>query len=90
MKGNGKTGAERDQRLQSVLVAYLEAAECGQPSSLEELQDRYPEFAAELAEFLGNRFEINRLAGPMRSLAEKARAQAEARSNAATVAGISP
>jgi serine/threonine-protein kinase len=69
----------RNQRLQEVLVAYLEAAERGQAPSSEDLLARHPEFAAELAEFLTNRAHLDGLAAPLRAVAEAARAEAEAR-----------
>src|SRR5947208_2743496 len=55
--------SEREQRLEAILVAYLEAVEHGQASSREELLGRHPEFAAELAAFLDNRRQIDALAG---------------------------
>jgi WD40 repeat protein/tRNA A-37 threonylcarbamoyl transferase component Bud32 len=57
--------SERDERLQSILVAYIEAAEAGRAPSREELLTRHPEFAAELAEFLDGRERIDRAAGPL-------------------------
>jgi tRNA A-37 threonylcarbamoyl transferase component Bud32 len=54
---------EREQRLQSILVAYLDAE---QPPSRDELLARYPELAAELAEFLDNRARLEQLAAPLR------------------------
>lgn len=39
----------REQRLQAILVAYLEAVERGQEPEPEAFAAQYPEFAAELA-----------------------------------------
>ena len=69
----------REQRLQEVLVAFLEAAERGQAPANEELLARHPEFAAELNEFLANRAHLDGLAAPLRAVAEAARAEADAR-----------
>src|SRR5262245_12400526 len=69
----------RDQRLQEVLVAYLEAAERGPAVDLAELQARHPEFAGELAELLANRAHLDRLAGPLRQMVEAAQAEAASR-----------
>jgi WD40 repeat protein len=57
--------SERDDRLQSILVVYIEAAEAGRAPSREELLARHPEFAAELAEFLDGRQRIERAAAPL-------------------------
>src|SRR5262249_9642375 len=58
--------SERDDPLQSILVAYLEAVETGQTPDREELLARHPEFAAELTEFLDNLDRIERVAAPLR------------------------
>jgi WD40 repeat protein len=57
--------AERDELLQSLLVAYIEATEAGCPPSREEPLARHPEFAAELAEFLDGRERIERAVAPL-------------------------
>jgi WD40 repeat protein/predicted Ser/Thr protein kinase len=57
--------SERDDRLQSILVAYIEAVEAGHAPSRDELLARHPEFAAELAEFLDGRERIERAAAPL-------------------------
>jgi WD40 repeat protein/tRNA A-37 threonylcarbamoyl transferase component Bud32 len=56
----------REQQLQEILVAYLEAVEKGLVPNQNELLARHPEFAAELAEFLNNRAEMDRLAGSLK------------------------
>jgi WD40 repeat protein len=70
---------ERDQRLQDILVGYLEAAERGRAPELAGLQAQYPEFATELAEFFANRAQLDHLAAPLRSAVEAAQAEAAAR-----------
>src|SRR5437899_2619825 len=54
----------REKRLQEVLVAYLEAVEAGPAPDQQEWLARYPEFAAELAEFFAGREHLGRLAAP--------------------------
>ena len=79
MHSQAKNSSERDRRLQDVLVAYLEAAEKGQEPQPQELLARHPEFAAELADFLANRAQLDRLAAPLRQLAEAAANEVVAR-----------
>src|SRR5262245_58783375 len=77
---NERSGTSaREQRLQEVLVAYLEAVERGQPPEARELLARHPEFAAELTELLANHARLDGLAAPLRAIAEAARAEADAR-----------
>ena len=71
--------ASREQRLQAVLVACLEASERRQPLDRARLLGQHPEFAAELVEFLDNQVQFDRLAAPLRQLAEAAQAEAAAR-----------
>jgi WD40 repeat protein len=68
----------REQALQDVLVAYVEADERGNPGSLKDWQSRHPDFAAELAAFAANRQQLDRLVGPLRQAAESALARAAA------------
>jgi WD40 repeat protein len=74
-----ETTTDRDRRLQEVLVAYLEATERGPAPDAQALLERHPEFAAELAEFFANRARVDRLAAPLRHLAEAAEAEVAAR-----------
>src|SRR5260370_10865346 len=55
----------REQRFQEALVACLDGADAGGTTMREELRARYPEFAAELAEFFANREHLDRLAAPL-------------------------
>jgi serine/threonine protein kinase len=59
----------REQRLSAILVACLEALDRGQPLDRHELLARHPEFAAELARFLEDQGQVDRLAAPLRALA---------------------
>jgi hypothetical protein len=61
---------KREQRLQQVLVEYLEALEAGRAVDRQTLQARYPEFAAEVAELLANREKLDRLTAPLRAMAQ--------------------
>jgi WD40 repeat protein len=82
--------SSRDQKLQDVLVAYLEAAEKGQPPDPQELLQRHPEFAAELADFLANRAQLDRLTAPLRAVAQAAAKEAAASRTLATGSADSP
>ena len=72
MDSQDHEAAEREQRLQEALVAYLEALEADRAPEAEELLARYPEFTDELAEFLANRDQIDQLAAPLRQAVEVA------------------
>lgn len=70
---------DHDRGLQEALVAYLEMVERGHEPDLHEYLARHPGFAAELIEFIGNRAQVDRLAGPLRQLAEAAHAEVASR-----------
>jgi serine/threonine-protein kinase len=55
---------EHDERLGAILAEYIEATEAGRAPGRDELLARHPEFAAELAEFLDGREQIQRVAPP--------------------------
>jgi serine/threonine protein kinase/WD40 repeat protein len=59
--------SDREQRWQEVLVACIEAAQAGQDLDPEAWVQRYPEFAAELAEFFAGRARFERMAEPLRA-----------------------
>ncbi len=61
---------ERQQRLESILADFLQAAEAGRAPDQRELLARHPELADELASFFANRAEFVKLAGPVAPLAE--------------------
>lgn len=75
----------RDGRLEKVLIEYLEALEDGRPVDRQDLLRRYPEFAAELAEFFADRDRLEKLAAPLRALAPKGPQKTDAGANAATI-----
>ena len=58
---------ERQQRLNEVLAAYLEAVERGKQPDRHEWLTRYPELAAELTEFFANQERIANLAAPLKA-----------------------
>jgi serine/threonine-protein kinase len=72
MTAEGPDSSEREERWSAVLVACLEALENGRQPDPEELRARYPEFAAELAEFFAHRAHLDRLAAPLRPVAQAA------------------
>lgn len=60
--------ASREVRLQEALAASVEAMEAGR--SLDQVLLRYPEFATEVREFFANRKHLDRLAAPLREMAQ--------------------
>ncbi|MGD0043461.1 MAG: hypothetical protein ABSE84_24155 [Isosphaeraceae bacterium] len=56
--------SEREQRLNEVIAAYLEAIETGAALDRDLLLEREPELADELATFFANQDHLDRLAGP--------------------------
>src|SRR5271166_4887380 len=56
---------EREQRLNEVIAAYLEAIETGAAPDRDLLLEREPELAGELATFFANQDHLDRLAGPL-------------------------
>jgi serine/threonine protein kinase len=60
--------SERERRLHQVVAAWLEAAAAGTALTPEQMQLRYPEFTAELAEFFAGRDFLERLAAPLREV----------------------
>jgi serine/threonine-protein kinase len=68
--------SERELRLGEIAVAYLKELEEGRAPDRHQLLARYPEFAAELAEFLAGQEEVDRVAGPLREAVRPTVAQA--------------
>src|SRR5262249_37372510 len=68
--------ADREQRLDAVLVACLEAIDAGQAPDRTERLARYPEFAAELTRFLEDQSRVERCAAPLRQVVQRRAADA--------------
>ncbi|HKB35488.1 MAG TPA: serine/threonine-protein kinase, partial [Gemmataceae bacterium] len=63
-----RSTTERDQLLDDVVVAYLEAVEAGQPPDAQPWLARYPGLAAELAEFFADQAKVKGWTEPLRGL----------------------
>jgi serine/threonine protein kinase len=61
--------SEREERLNQLLLAYVEAAQDGRAPDRRQLLTGHPEFALELSEFFALRDQIDRLAAPLREVA---------------------
>jgi tetratricopeptide (TPR) repeat protein len=70
---NPLLSAERQQYLEQVLGTYLEAIDQGVPIDRHDLLSRHPDLAAELARFFGEEDKFDRLAAPLRPIAQAAR-----------------
>src|SRR5438093_1122678 len=60
---------EQEQRLDEVVIAYLEAVEAGQTPQPAQWLARYPELAAGLAEFFADQEQVYHWVGPLRQIA---------------------
>jgi serine/threonine-protein kinase len=60
--------SEREERFGEIAFAYLRAKEEGRRPDPQEWLARYPEFALELAGFLTDQDEVDRLAAPLRAI----------------------
>jgi serine/threonine protein kinase len=61
-----RTDPDRDERLNEVLLEYVEAVQQGQPPDRTRFVAEHPEFADELKEFFAARDQVDRLAAPIR------------------------
>jgi WD40 repeat protein/tRNA A-37 threonylcarbamoyl transferase component Bud32 len=64
------TTFDRDAQLDEVVTAYLKETRAGKTPDPAAWQARYPELAADLAEFFADRAALERLAGPLRTVAQ--------------------
>jgi WD40 repeat protein len=83
MPSESSSRSEREQRLEEVLAAYLEAIEAGQRPDQQEWLARYPDLATELAKFFANQEQVAQLAAPLRAISQPE--QAVSASEAATL-----
>jgi serine/threonine-protein kinase len=79
---------ERDQHLDEVVVAYLEALEAGQTPDPAQWLARYPELQTELRQFFADQDKVRHLTEPLRPVAEAARLAAVATPGPRTAAGL--
>jgi eukaryotic-like serine/threonine-protein kinase len=71
------TGQGREDRLNDVLLAYLEACEVGREPDRAGLLAAHPDLRDDLAAFFAGRDELERLTGPVRDGAERGTRNAE-------------
>jgi serine/threonine protein kinase len=67
MSADSPTQADRQQRLEEAVAAYLRALDAGQAPDRRELLARYPDLAAELTEFFTDEDGLGAVLGPLRS-----------------------
>jgi serine/threonine protein kinase/Flp pilus assembly protein TadD len=89
MANDSANGSGREDRLHDVIASCVEAAEAGRLDR-DAVLARHPEFAAELAEFFAGRERLDRVAAPLRAVAQVARfprVEGEPQGGAAATAG---
>jgi serine/threonine protein kinase len=67
---------EREQRLNDILLAYVEAIEAGHVPDRRQLLALYPEFASELSDFFEGRDRVEVMSGPLRDFSRSGMIQA--------------
>jgi tetratricopeptide (TPR) repeat protein len=86
---NGDT-VDQDERLDEVVVAYLEAVEAGQPPDRTAWLDRYPDLAEGLATFFADQDGLACWTDPLRQVAWPASRTPQTSSGAERHAAVSP
>jgi serine/threonine protein kinase/tetratricopeptide (TPR) repeat protein len=69
---DGNAVSEREQRIDDVLGAYLQAVADGDAPDRDDLLARHPDLSGELHEFFQNQDDINRWTAPLRPVAQAA------------------
>jgi hypothetical protein len=72
MHGEQRGRKDRDQRLDTIVTAYLKALEAEQAPDRDQWLARYPELASELGEFFADQDQFDHLTAPLRVIAELA------------------
>ena len=67
--GNNQSSSDRQRQLDDILAELMRAADAGESVSPDEWLIRYPDFAAELKEYLEKQQRVERLVGPLRQAA---------------------
>src|SRR5882724_3138455 len=66
-----RDSVDREQRVNEVLLEYVEAVQAGQTPDRRQLLTAHPEFRAELEEFFAGHDQVERLAAPLREAADE-------------------
>src|SRR5713226_7681592 len=66
MSNESLESPERQERLQEILLGYVEAAQAGAAPDRASFLAAHPEFAADIVEFLASYDKLNRMAAPLR------------------------
>jgi hypothetical protein len=69
MAGETETMADRQERLERAVAAYLEAADAGRAPDPNQWLDRHADLQPELGQFLADQARLDRLVGPLRPAA---------------------